>query len=269
MSAFGNKRNFDDVFERTVTAGFIGSLGKRIDFRYFRKGKDEKVDVPFYFRLAGSERFLVKRFLNDSIEDVENENAETQYDQLPRGIVTMSGPPGINVSARTSPIVNAVRVLENEDGQEYSVFSSMGWHPLNFNYTVEILAGSYRDIMFLSQELRNAYYVTTKFTYMYDNIAIPALWTFPESHSSEVPQDYQQAADKKSYKLSFDVELKTCQPFWNESTQRPIGNVITKGVTSNINTTPPPPKSLTSNSPPEEDDSDSNESFFSNGAIDK
>ena len=58
MSAFNNKFNKDDIAERNAIAGVLHVLHERIGFTYIHDNQEEEeVKIPFYYSLAGDERF--------------------------------------------------------------------------------------------------------------------------------------------------------------------------------------------------------------------
>ena len=61
---FNSSQNKDDVLFRNILIGVLHSLQDRIYWYNTINNEDTKVDVPVYYTVAGSERFLSDIFLN-------------------------------------------------------------------------------------------------------------------------------------------------------------------------------------------------------------
>lgn len=225
MSAFGKRFNRDDIAERNAIAGILNVLHEELKFEYVHSENDvEEVSIPFYYSLSGDERFLMDNFLNE----FDTTQAETQYDKVPRGVLFIESS-AIATEGLTNPHLRLPEVVEEFENAHdefpemktyYTVFTSV---PIQMNMTCRIKVATHRDLLIISQILKQEFFRNKRFHYDFRGIPVPGNISFPDSIDKENPIEYTYG-DDRNQELLLALEIETYLPAYNKDTRIPAAN---------------------------------------------
>lgn len=232
MSAFLNITNHDNIFERCAIVALLKDFEDKVVIDYINKNEVKKINVPFYFQLQGSERYLMDKYMNDIVRDEYGKFAETQYDVVPRGVVIYNNSV-VNNSERTNPYVKAIRLKKNSEGELVQYYQPLKSIPLTLSFDIQIKGNHNKDLMSISQKLREIYDYPNVLQFEYEGIRVPAIWILPESFEREKTFEYTQGDNVDNF-LKFSIDMKTFQPVFNDNDSIFAGNRMQAGIVNNI-----------------------------------
>jgi hypothetical protein len=225
MAVFDESFNYDDVFLRDVTLGLIKEFYREV--RWINVWKDQKklVTVPFFYANIGDERFLLDAF----VDDVPGKRPELNYDQIPRGVITLDNW-GIKTGEFTNPNV-PFYTYEEKNGELRKVVGKYKPLPLKFNYSIEILLGTEIDIWKCSQSIWDFFYKYKFFHIEYKSIRVDCNMYIPDAEQVEMQRQIDGLSGETDKKITFDVEVNTFYPIPpKESKSIPINRrVVVRG----------------------------------------
>jgi hypothetical protein len=224
------KKNYDNVFIRDVIVGALGYLREKI---YIYNQVDETrrqiIEIPFFYSLAGDEKFLQDAFLKDTLMDPKTEGecfsrAEGNYDPIPRGVVKYQGSQ-IRTDSLTNP---TVRCSYTKDiGGQIKTFSAMtSWFPLTINMEVEIRCDTMLDVMKIQQELIRNLYISESFIVLFEGFNIHSRIQFPEENTVEKQFEFSYDSPEKPPAITFAIQIETYLPKIDKSTEYFAGNTM-------------------------------------------
>ena len=82
--------NVQDIFLRNATLSMLDLLNRQVVIQLKRAGKIEDHEIPFFYNFGGDEGFMKDFFLELPTDCHYPNHAEGNYEQLPRGILTLS-----------------------------------------------------------------------------------------------------------------------------------------------------------------------------------
>jgi hypothetical protein len=233
MSVYDLHFNKDDVTIRNIIIGLLATLYDNIGW-YNQIGTSiserKQIKVPFYFSTTGTERYLQDNFLNNIDFDPNMLEAETFYNQIPRGIIDMTG-----ISVETSAIVNKyVRMqhqVQEQDGTLNTYNTEAFMVPIIINIDAVIYVDSILDQMKCTESIIRTFFKNK--TYQIDTAytRIPCLITFPDDYNMERSIEFS-FTDKKEFKVTFALQVKAHLPVFKEETSLFAGNTM-EGFQSN------------------------------------
>ena len=221
--AFNHKYNTDDVLLRAAIIGLVNELNNKISFE--NTWSDEKVElvrVPFFYSMAGDERFLQDAFSNWS--DCYPDFLDGNTDPIPRGTLTMTGN-SILSNNLTSRYVrgNYTKEVDGELKQYNSYINSI---PVHLSFTAEIMVDSDIDSFKIIESAMAELYKTLVFSIKYKGFRIPTVAGFPESYASSKQFNFNYGTQDERTKVSFDIELETYLPIPEKTEEFFAGNKI-------------------------------------------
>jgi hypothetical protein len=175
--------NYNNIFFRMVNIGLAKTLNKRL--RWINYFKDEKkcVTVPFYLSMAGSERFLLDSF----IDDITDQRVESNTDQIPRGVITMS-----SFSTDDGQFANPNIYIEKKvkiHNELSSVVSKVRAIPIILNYEIELRVDSEIDIYKISEKILDMFFNYRFFNIDYFGLKIDSVLELPPDKQITLPRD--------------------------------------------------------------------------------
>lgn len=227
MSVYDLHFNKDDVALRNIIIGLLATLHDNI-YWYNQIGTDinqkRKIKVPFYFSTTGTERYLQDNFLNNIDFDPENLEAETSYNAIPRGIVDLSG-----ISIEGQSIVNKyVRMdhqVQEEDGTLNTYNSEAFWVPLLLTFDVTVYTDSILDQLKCVTEIIKTFFKNKSYQVDLSYVRIPSVISFPDDYTNERTIEFS-FTDKKEFKTTFSLTVKSFIPIFKDGTAIFAGNVM-------------------------------------------
>ncbi len=251
MSVYDLHFNKDNVALRNILVGSLATISEHIGWNnQIGTSIEQKkpIRVPFYFSTTGSERYLNDNFLNNIDFDPELLNAETFYNQIPRGIVDFSSF-SIETQAITNKYVRMDHIVQGDDGTLNQYNSEAFMVPIIMTLKIEIFLDSILDQLKCSEAIIRTFYKAKAYNVDIGYTRIPCLMLFSDDMSLDRSVEFS-FTDKKEFKVSFDIEVKSHIPVFKDGTSIFSGNNM-GGIQSNISVSKDiiQPTSLTSNDP--------------------
>lgn len=225
MSVFDLHFNKDDVALRNILVGCLATLSENI-YWYNQIGtsvnEKRKIEVPFYFSTTGTERYLQDNFLNNLDFDPENLQAEAFYATIPRGIVNFEGFT-IETQAITNKYIRMQHLKQEDDGTLNTYNSETFMVPIIMDLNTEIYVDSILDQLKCSEAIIKTFYKAKAYQVDISYTRIPCLITFPDDITTERSVEFS-FEDKKEFKVSFSIQIKSHIPVFKEGTTIFEGN---------------------------------------------
>ena len=228
---FDTTQNKDDILIRNILIGTLHAFKDRLYWYNVINNEKTKVEVPFYFTVAGSERFLSDIFLNQYKVD-NGQPSESVYNKYPRAHVSLD-----NISIQeeylTNKFTRANYIKQTEDGEVKQYNAEFQVMPLKLEMQVTIFVDSIADIFKCMESTwkglyKNVYYYVDTF-----NIKIPCHFFIPDTIDKERPMNFS-FSDKKEIKVTFNIEVQADYPIFKQETEIFAGNTMNT-IKYNIN----------------------------------
>ena len=208
----GKTFNFDEVFLRDLTICVLDTLEGRITWTNRFTGQDIHVKVPFYYSLAGDERFLFDSFSDDIVSN--NRFTELNADQIPRAHVTLTSFT-MDSSDFRNPNVWLKTIVEKKD-EIRSVLKQVRAIPITAQYDITIFLKTEIDTMKCSQAIMNTIWLYKFMYFEYNYININAIMTLPDAQTIEIPREKDLTSDN-TISIKFQLQVQTFYPaFYDE-----------------------------------------------------
>jgi len=212
---FNTFQNKDDVLIRNILIGTLHSMRDRISWDNTVNSENDKVDVPIYFTVAGSERFLSDIFLNQY--KIETETiAETVYNKYPRAHVSMEGI-SIQEEFLTNKFTRANHLKQTPDGELIQYNAEFQDIPLKIDMSVKVHLDSIIDIFKCWSSIMQNLYSNVHYYVDSNGIKVPCYFKIPDSINKERPLDFG-FSDKKEITVTFDIEVQASYPLFKDET---------------------------------------------------
>lgn len=237
MSAYDLHFNKDNVALRNILVGSLATLADHIGWNNQVGTSIEQklpIRVPFYFSTTGSERYLNDNFLNNIDFDPQLLQAEAFYNQIPRGIVDFSSF-SIETQAITNKYVRMDHIVQEDNGTLKQYNSEAFMVPILMSLKIEIYLDSILDQLKCSESLIRTFYKAKAYNVDIGYTRIPCLMLFPDEFSQERSVEFS-FTDKKEFKVTFDIDIKSYIPIFKDGTTIFAGNNM-GNIQSNISVT--------------------------------
>ena len=235
MSQYDLHFNKDDVYFRNVMVGLLATLYDSIKwYNQTGRGVNDKreIKVPFYFSTTGTERYLQDNFLNNIDFDPQLLEAESFYNKIPRGICDFSG-----ISIETSAIVNKFvrmnRLKQEDDGTLNTYNYETYMVPMIMNVDCTIYLDSILDQLKCSEAIIKTFYKNKVYQVDIGYTRIPCLIIFPDDVANERTVEFT-FNDKKEFKVTFSLQIKSHLPIFRPETEIFAGNTIQGFISSTV-----------------------------------
>jgi hypothetical protein len=203
----GERFNFDDVFFRDLTVCVLDTLEGQVKWINRFSSGDVLVNVPFYYSLAGDERFLLDTFTDDIASN--NRFQELNTDIIPRGHITLNNF-SIKSDEFANPNVWLRMVVENEE-EIRKVLTKVRAIPITATYDLEILLNSEIDIFKCSQSIMDTLWAYKFMYFEYNFMSIDAVILTPDTPSVEMVREKTLDNDN-SIKMKMTLSVETYYP---------------------------------------------------------
>lgn len=230
METYNNYQNKDDVLFRNIIIGTLHALDDRIFWNNVIDNKKTKVDVPAYFTVAGSERFLSDIFLN-SDELKKNGKATGLYEKFPRAVMNLTGI-SLQEEYLTNKFKRANFIKQTDDGEVKQFNSEFMEAPFKMDFEITIFVDSVVDIFkcingIFSNMYKNVYYYVDVFS-----VKVPCYFSIPSDINKERMVNFG-LSDKKEIQITFPIEVQASYPLFKSETEIFAGNTMDT-ITNNI-----------------------------------
>lgn len=227
MSVYDLHFNKDNVTIRNILIGLLATLYDNIGwYNQIGSAVNEKkqIKVPFYFSTTGTERYLQDNFLNNIDFDPEMLQAETFYNQIPRGIIDLTG-----VTVESQAIVNKyIRMnhqIQEDDGTLNTYNSETFMVPLILTVDGSVYVDSILDQLKCTESLIKTFFKSKSYQIDIAYTRIPCLITFPDDYGNERTIEFS-FTDKKEFKVNFSLQIKAHMPVFKSETSIFAGNTM-------------------------------------------
>jgi len=223
-----NKYNWEDVFLRDLVVSFLDVLNDRIYWVNNWEDESRKINVPFYYSVTGGDDFLLDSF----VDDVPDKRIELNYDQIPRGIVTLKSWK-IKSDQLSNPNVRISRVVEDNEMLK-RVVSKVRTLPLTASFEINVKVASELDLFKLIQSIWNFVYQYQYFYFDHNFLRIDAFLKLSDDDQNSVLREIKMnTAVYPEHK--FNVKVETYYPLYGDIEQiPPIKRTMFKQYTWNL-----------------------------------
>jgi len=207
----GEKFNMEDVFFRDLTVCVLDTLEGQVNWVNRFTSGDVNVNVPFYYSLAGDERFLLDSFSDDVVSN--NRYVELNTDIIPRGHITLTSY-DIRAEEFANPNVWLKMVIENQT-EIRKMLTKVRAVPVTAKYDLVILLNSEIDTFKCSQAIIDTLWLYRFMYFEYNFMNIDAVMILPDSNQVEISREKNMTSDN-TIKLSVSFEVQTYYPAYKK-----------------------------------------------------
>lgn len=225
MSVFDQHYNKDLSFIRSVIVGFLATLQDKVNLVTQigpNSGNFKESLIKFYFSTTGSERYLNDNFLNSIDFDPQYISSEAFYAELPRGLVEFSSI-AIESDSITNKYIRTTHKKVELNGNLNTYNSETFFVPIKLEFAVSIFMDNILDQLKLTESVIRNLYKNINFKIEHEFNLVQCVLSLPEDMEGERPIEYS-FSDKKEYKITFNVEVRTYMPVFIESSTMFEGN---------------------------------------------
>lgn len=227
MSVYDLHFNKDDVTIRNIIIGLLATLYDNISW-YNQVGtavhEKREIKVPFYFSTTGTERYLQDNFLNNIDFDPDMLQAESFYNKIPRGVIDLSG-----ISVETAAIVNKYVRMEHQkqenDGTLNTYNTEAFMVPVILDVSSTVYVDSILDQLKCTEAIIRTFFKSKVYQIDTAYTRIPCLISFPDDYQMERTVEFS-FSDKKEFKVSFSLQIKSHIPVFKDGTTYFAGNTM-------------------------------------------
>jgi hypothetical protein len=193
-----------------------------------RNGEIEKHTVPFFYNLAGNQGFMQDFFVDVPDGCIYPEHAEGNYEQTPRGIITLNGFKVVE-SDITNPFVRGSFTQEERNANDEKVMKAYSSRlrslPMQLSFDVKIISDNLNKTFKIAQQIFDFYHANITTYFQYRGLRIPGQVKFPESMTNDKKYQFTYA-DDTYIETTFQVTMETYYPSFDQSSTMDKGNVI-------------------------------------------
>jgi hypothetical protein len=220
--------NVQDIFLRNAALTMLDLLNRQVIIDMVRGGKIEKHEIPFFYNFGGDEGFM-KDFFIDLPTDCKYPNfAEGNYEQLPRGIVTLSSFQ-IKTSDVTNKFVRGSFNQETRDENDQKVLKAYSARlfsmPMTLSFNVKIESDNINKTFKIMEKIFDFYYKNQVKYFQFRGIRIPAQISFPETAAFTKNYNFVYT-DANVVSISLDLNMETYFPSFDDHSKMYKGNTI-------------------------------------------
>lgn len=220
--------NIQDIFLRNAALTMIDLLNRQVIIDLIRGDKVEKHEIPFFYNFGGDEGFM-KDFFIDLPTDCKYPNhAEGNYEQLPRGIVTLSSFQ-IKTSDITNKFVRGSFNQETRDENDQKVLKAYSARlfsmPMTLSFNVKIESDNINKTFKIMEKIFDFYYKNQVRYFQFRGIRIPAQISFPETATFTKNYNFVYT-DANVVSISLDLNMETYFPSFDDHSKMYKGNTI-------------------------------------------
>jgi hypothetical protein len=207
----GEQRNFDDSYFRMISVALTKTLGRCITWVNYFSDTKQRVVVPFYMSMAGSEKFVLDAF----VDDIVSSRIELNTDQIPRGVITFNG-----FTTNTAEFANPNTYISKNaviNGEMKSFLQKTKGIPVKLTYDIDIVLMTEIDVYKCSEKIMNMLFNYMFMNIDYYGIKIDAVFALPDDKSIEIVREQNLDADTKKH-IKFTLTVDSYYPSFYEDT---------------------------------------------------
>ena len=235
--------NVQDIFLRNATLSMLDLLNRQVIIQLKRNDKIEDHEIPFFYNFGGDEGFMKDFFLELPTDCHYPNHAEGNYEQLPRGILTLSSftiKPSDNTNKFVRGSFNEETRDENDQKSIKAFSARLFTLPMVLSYNIKIESDNINKTFKIMEKIFDFYYKNQVRYFQFRGVRIPAQVTFPDT--AQFTKSYSFVySDANTVSISLDINMETYFPSFDDHSKMYKGNTIKqfniKEVTGNDNTT--------------------------------
>lgn len=210
----------DSIFLRQVIIGILAYFQGRIGWINRFETGPETVIVPFYYPLAGQNRWVLDAF-KDDIPDVR---VDSNTDKTPRGTITLKNWQfKMDEIANPNVWINNQVELDTELAEKISQVRSM---PVKLQFEVEIMVDTEIDQFKAWQSMATVLSMYRYFTFDFKRLPLRAQLMFPTDFDNVIPRDFINLGDVNRYKIQYQFDVHTHFPIFDRLTEYPTNRGV-------------------------------------------
>jgi hypothetical protein len=220
--------NVQDIFMRNATLAVLDLLNRNVVIDLKRNDQIEKHEVPFFYNFGGDEGFMKDFFLELPTDCKFPNHAEGNYEQVPRGVVTLT-----SFSIKTTDITNKFvrgtytqEVRDLNDQKQMKAFSSRLFTlPLSLKYSVKIESDNINKTFKIIEKIFDFYYKNQVQYFQFRGIRIPAQIVFPETAEFQKTYSFDYTQNTM-VTTTLNLDMETYFPSFDDHSTFYKGNTI-------------------------------------------
>lgn len=210
--------NVKDIFLRNATISLLDLLNRHIIIDLVRKDTVEKHPIPFFYNFAGDEGFMKDFFIDLPDDCAYPRFADGNYEQVPRGIVTLSSFQ-IRSADFTNKFVRGSFNQETRDINDQKVLKAYSSRlmtiPMSLKFDIKVNSDNMNKTFKIMERIIDFYYKNNVTYFQFRGIRIPAQVTFPEAENFTKKYDFTYSDDKMVI-TNFTVDMETYYPSFSD-----------------------------------------------------
>ena len=220
--------NVQDIFLRNATLSMLDLLNRQVIIQLKRNDKIEDHEIPFFYNFGGDEGFMKDFFLELPTDCHYPNHAEGNYEQMPRGILTLSSFT-IKPSDNTNKFVRGSFNEETRDENDQKVIKAFSSRlftlPMVLTYNVKIESDNINKTFKIMEKIFDFYYKNQVRYFQFRGVRVPAQITFPDS--AQFTKSYSFVySDANTVTISLDLNMETYFPSFDDHSKMYKGNTI-------------------------------------------
>jgi len=225
MSEFNQEFNYHDSKIRNIIVSVLAKLQDKISFKQVLQNNEYKIIVvPFYFSQTGSEDFLTDYFINDDISKYSNVPTDGAVNRVPRGVINLTSI-DIDTGSMTNRYVRTM-IPKKVDETTFKMYSYETMIlPINLSFDATIVSNSTIEMFKLTESLMSVLYKATPFYTDFGGYRVRGYINVPENFQHERLFEFS-FSDKKQHDITFQIDVNTSFPIFDESSEMFAGNVM-------------------------------------------
>lgn len=213
---------------RNATLTLLDLLNRNVIIDLKRNDQIEKHEIPFFYNFGGDEGFMKDFFLELPTDCKYPNHAEGNYEQMPRGVVTLS-----SFSIKSNDITNKFirgtytqEVRDVNDQKQMKAFSARLFTlPLSLKYSVKIESDNINKTFKIIEKIFDFYYKNQVRYFQFRGIRIPAQVVFPETAQFQKTYSFTYT-DNNIVATTLDLDMETYFPSFDDHSTFYKGNTI-------------------------------------------
>jgi len=223
-----DNKNTQDIFLRNASIAVLDKLNRKVIIDLVRNGVLEKHEIPFLYNNAGTGGFM-QDFFVDLPSDCKCPHAESHYEMLPRGIVTLNNF-AIKSGDITNPFVRGSfkqEAISQTNGEKVmkAYSARLRTLPMDLAFEIKIKSDNLNKTFKIVEKIFDFYYKNEVVYFQYRGIRIPGQIRFPETMTHDKKYNFTYDTDQ-NITTTFNIEFETYYPSFDDSSTMYKGNKI-------------------------------------------